>query len=101
MSENIKSDVISRRRAVSLLALGGTLALALPTALIASEEAEAQTTEAPAAGTTAAPATGTAAAPATGTPGMQRRQNRRAHRHQRRQVRRGNVPAPGTTGTPQ
>jgi hypothetical protein len=91
--ENIKSDVISRRRAVSLLALGGALALALPTALIGSEEAEAQTTEAPAAGT--------AAAPATGTPGMQRRHNRRTHRHQRRQVRRGNVPAPGTTGTPQ
>jgi hypothetical protein len=93
MPESIKSDVISRRRAVSLLALGGALALALPTALIASEEAEAQTTETPAAGT--------AAPPATGTPGMQRRHNRRTHRHQRRQVRRGNVPAPGTTGTPQ
>jgi hypothetical protein len=93
MQEEIKSTMISRRKALSLLGVGGALALAPPTALIASEEAEAQTTETPAAGT--------AAAPATGTPGMQRRHNRRTHRHQRRQVRRGNVPAPGTTGTPQ
>ena len=56
------SNDLSRRRAL-LLSLGGALGLALPTALIASEEAEAQTTETPAAG----------AAPATGTPGMQRR----------------------------
>jgi hypothetical protein len=102
MPENIKSDVISRRKALSLLGLAGALVLALPTALIA-EEAEAQ--EAPAAGAPAAgaPAAGAPAAetPATGTPGMQRRHNRRTHRHQRRQVRRGNVPAPGTTGTPQ
>ena len=78
---------MSRRRAL-LLSLGGALGLSLPTALIASEEAEAQTTVSPAAG----------AAPATGTPGMQRRAHRRGTRHQRRQVRRGNVPA--TTAAP-
>jgi hypothetical protein len=95
--EHIK-HVISRRKAVSLLGLGAALGLALPTALIASEEAKAQ--EAPATGAPAAAAPA-AETPATGTPGMQRRHNRRTHRHQRRQVRRGNVPAPGTTGTPQ
>jgi hypothetical protein len=96
--EHIK-HVISRRKAVSLLGLGAALGLALPTALIASEE-EAKAQEAPATGAPAAAAPA-AETPATGTPGMQRRHNRRTHRHQRRQVRRGNVPAPGTTGTPQ
>ena len=76
------SNDMSRRRAL-LLSLGGALGLSLPTALIASEEAEAQTTETPAAGT----------APATGTPGMQRRQHRRGTRHQRREARRGHKPA--------
>ena len=76
------SNDLSRRRAL-LLSLGGALGLALPTALIASEEAEAQATETPAAGT----------APATGTPGMQRRQHRRSTRHQRREARRAHKPA--------
>jgi hypothetical protein len=82
------SNDVSRRRAL-LLSLGGALGLALPTALIASEEAEAQaTTETPATGT--APATET---PATGTPGTQRRQHRRSTRHQRREARRAHKPA--------
>jgi hypothetical protein len=76
------SNEMSRRRAL-LLSLGGALGLTLPTALIASEEAEAQTTETPASGT----------APATGTPGTQRRQHRRITRHQRREVRRAHKPA--------
>jgi hypothetical protein len=76
------SNDMSRRRAL-LLSLGGALGLSLPTALIASEEAEAQTTETPAAGT----------APATGTPGMQRRAHRRGTRHQRRARRHGTAPA--------
>jgi hypothetical protein len=86
------SNDMSRRKEL-LLSLGGALGLSLPTALIASEEAEAQTTVTPATGTPAA-----GAAPATGTPGMQRRAHRRGTRHQRRQVRRGNVPA--TTAAP-
>jgi len=78
------SNDMSRRRAL-LLSLGGALGLALPTALIGSEEAEAQATETPAAGT--------APAPATGTHGMQRRAHRRGTRHQRRARRHGTAPA--------
>ena len=83
------SNDVSRRRAL-LLSLGGALGLALPTALIASEEAEAQATETPAAGTT--PATGTTT-PATGTAGMKRRKTRRKGRHARRKERRTGEPA--------
>ena len=80
-------DMLSRRNAL-LLSLGGALGLALPTTLIASDEAEAQTTETPAAG--AAPANET---PAAGTTGKQRRQHRRHTRHQRRAARRAHKPA--------
>jgi hypothetical protein len=90
------SNDVSRRRAL-LLSLGGALGLALPTALIASEEAEAQATETPAAGT--APAAET---PAAGTPGRQRRQHRRSTRHQRREARRAHKPAaPAPAAQPQ
>jgi hypothetical protein len=73
MPETIKTEMISRRRALSLLGLGTALGFTLSWALEPSE-AEAQE------------ATGTAAAPAeaSGTHGMQRRQGRRTHRHERR-----------------
>ena len=69
MEERIKSEMISRRKALSLLGLGAALGLTLSSALDPLE-AEAQE------------ATGTAAA--TGTHGMQRRQGRRTGRHERR-----------------
>ena len=73
MNERIKTEMISRRKALSLLGLGAAFGFAL-SATLEPSEAEAQE------------ATGTAAAPpeATGTHGMQRRQGRRAHRHERR-----------------
>ena len=60
MSEKIKSEAISRRKALSILGLIGALGLAASTALTESE-ADAQET-------TPAPATSTG-----GTAGMQRR----------------------------
>ena len=73
MNERIKAELISRRKALSLLGLGAALGFALSPAL---EPLEAEAQE----------ATGTAAPPAaaTGTHGMQRRQGRRTHRHERR-----------------
>jgi hypothetical protein len=73
VNERIKTEMISRRKAISLLGLGAALGFTLSTAL-KPVEAEAQE----AAGTAAAPAE------ATGTHGMQRRQGRRTHRHERR-----------------
>jgi hypothetical protein len=69
------SEDVSRRRAL-LLGLGGALGLALPTALIDSEEAEAQTAETPAAGTSEP----------TGTSGMKRRKTRRKGRRKGRKA---------------
>jgi hypothetical protein len=86
----MSNDMFSRRRAL-LLSLGGALGLSLPTALIASEEAEAQNTETPAAGTET-PAAGTET-PAAGTAGMKRRKTRRKGRHARRKERRTGQPA--------
>lgn len=63
MSEKIKSEAISRRRAFSLLGLGAALSLAVPTLLTASD-AEAETV------------------------GMERRHERREHRRERRHERR-------------
>jgi hypothetical protein len=73
MSEKITTEMISRRKTLSLLGLGAALGFTLSSAL-APLEAEAQE------------ATGTAAAPAeaTGTHGMNRRQSRRHGRHERR-----------------
>src|ERR1700733_5094036 len=97
MNEGIKTEMISRRKAFSLLGLGAALGFTLSSALKPSE-AEAQE------------ATGTAAAPAeaTGTHGMQRRQGRRAHRHERRtgrherrHTRRTGEPAPAAAPPPQ
>jgi len=68
MSEEIKSGVLSRRRAISLIGVAAAraaLGLAVPTAVLTtSEEAEAQTA------------------------GMVRRQERRGARRERRETRR-------------
>jgi hypothetical protein len=73
VNERIETEMISRRRALSLLGLGAALGFTLSSAL---EPLEAEAQEA--AGAAAAPAE------ATGTHGMQRRQGRRTHRHERR-----------------
>ena len=73
MNEKITTEVISRRKALSLLGLGAALGFTLTSAL-EPLEAEAQEAAAPAA----------APAEATGTHGMERRQGRRARRHERR-----------------
>jgi hypothetical protein len=68
MSEKIKSEVISRRRALSLLGLAAALGLAVPpTVLMVSDDAEAQYT---------APAPAPAPAPAgekTGSKGSKKK----------------------------
>jgi hypothetical protein len=79
MSAIIKSEMISRRKALSLMGLAAAFGLAAAPTVLTVSDAEAQTTAAP---TTAAP---TAAAP---TAGMERRQERRAGRHERREERR-------------
>jgi len=91
MSEKIKSEAISRRKALSILGLIGALGLAASTALT---ESEADAQEA-----TPAPATSTG-----GTAGMKRRHGRRAGRHERRHERRTGQPAataPAGTAQPQ
>ena len=75
MSEKIKSEMISRRGAISLLGLAAALGSAVPATVLTVEDAEAQAT-------TGAPA------PTGGTSGMQRRQARRKGRHERREARR-------------
>jgi hypothetical protein len=85
----MSEKLISRRGAFSLLGLAA--ALALPTTVLTTSDAEAQAqpaTPAPSAPapTTPAPATATPSAPATS--GMNRRQARRAGRHERREARR-------------
>ena len=86
MNQKIEMEVVSRRKALSLLGLGAALGFTLSSAL-GPLEAEAQE----ATGTTAAPAD------ASGTHGMQRRQGRRTHRHERRHTRRTGQPAPAAT----
>ena len=76
MSEIIKPEVISRRRALSLLGLAAAFGLVVPPTVLTVSDAEAQYT---------APAAAPAAAPQTGT---QRRHERRAGRHERRHERR-------------
>jgi hypothetical protein len=78
MSEKVKSQMISRREAFSLLGLAAALGFALPAEVLTASDAEAQAT-------TPAP---TAPAPTGGTHGMQRRQARRTGRHKRREERR-------------
>ena len=84
MSETIKSEAISRRKALSAIALVGALGLA--TSALIESEADAQETTAP-------PATAPTTSTGVGTPGMKRRQQRRAGRHERRHERRTGQPA--------
>ena len=90
MKQTIKTEMISRRKALSLLGFGAALGFTVSSAL---EPLEAEAQE----------ATGTAAAPAaaTGTHGMQRRSARRTTRHQRRHTRRTGQPAPAAAPPPQ
>jgi hypothetical protein len=76
MSEINTSDLISRRRALSLVGWAAVLGLAAPAAVLTASHAGAQTP---------APAT---PPPTTGTPGMQRRKARRTGRDERRDERR-------------
>jgi len=64
MSERIKSELISRRRAFSLLGLAAAVSLAVPAALLTAYDADAQ------------------------TQGMERRDDRRGDRQERRTERR-------------
>ena len=86
MSAIIKSEMISRRKALSLMGLAAAFGLAAAPTVLTVSDAEAQTAAAP-----------TAAAPTTAAPtaGMERRQMRRTARTERRQVRRTGT----TTGT--
>ena len=84
MSAIIKSETISRRKALSLMGLAAAFGLAAAPTVLTVSDAEAQTAAAP-----------TAAAPTTGT---ERRQERRTARTERRQVRRtGTATGTGTT----
>jgi hypothetical protein len=65
MSEKITSEVISRRRAFSLLGLAAALGFAVPTTVLTVSDAEAATR------------------------GMERREGRRTGRQTRRATRRG------------
>jgi hypothetical protein len=83
MSDENKSEVMSRRRALSLVGLAA-LSLAVPTVLTMSD-ATVSDAEAQAAPPTAPPAQTPAAGPETGT---ERRQERRTRRVKRRVGRR-------------
>jgi hypothetical protein len=85
---DMSEKMISRRGAFTLLGLAA--ALALPTSLLTTSEAEAQAqpgAPAPGAPAPAAPALGAPAPGAPATSGMTRRQARRAGRKQRREAR--------------
>jgi hypothetical protein len=71
MNAIIKSEMISRRKALSLMGLAAVFGLAAAPTVLTVSDAEAQTV------------------------GMERRQERRAGRHERREVRRTGT----TTGT--
>jgi hypothetical protein len=75
--------MISRRGAFSLLGLAAAVGFAVPPIVLMTSDAEAQAQPQPIAPATSAPAT---SAPATS--GMERRQARRAGRHERREARR-------------
>src|SRR6476646_10427802 len=79
MSAIIESEMISRRKALSLMGLAAAFGLAAAPTVLTVSDAEAQTAAAPAA---------TAPAAMAPTAGMERRQQRRAGRHERRQERR-------------
>jgi hypothetical protein len=81
MSDENKSEVMSRRRALSLLGLAA-LSLAVPTTLTIATVSEAEAQAAP---PTAPPSQAPTAGPETGT---ERRQGRRTRRVKRRAARR-------------
>src|ERR1700739_1301110 len=97
MSAIIKSETISRRKALSLMGLAAAFGLAAAPTVLTVSDAEAQTAAAPPA---AAP---TAAAPTAGlkrrAAGHERRMERRAARHERRQERRTGTAAGTSTTT--
>ena len=82
---SMTEKLISRRGAFSLLGLGAALGFAVPTTVLMTSDADAQAQPAAPAPATPAPTT---PAPSAGTPGMNRRQARRAGRHERREGRR-------------
>jgi hypothetical protein len=96
MSAIIKSEMISRRKALSLMGLAAAFSLAATPTVLTVSDAEAQTAAAP-----------TAVAPTAGMERRagrhERRMERRAARHERRQERRTGTTATGagttTTGT--
>jgi hypothetical protein len=73
MSEIVKPEIISRRKALSLMGLAAAFGLAATPTVLTVSDAEAQTAAAP-----------TAVAP---TAGMQRRAARHERRHERRAAR--------------
>ena len=93
MSAIIKSETISRRKALSLMGLAAAFGLAAAPTVLAVSDAEAQTAAAP---TAAAPTTGTERRQERRTARTERRQQRRTARTERRQVRRT-----GTTTVPE
>ena len=92
MSAIIKSETISRRKALSLMGLAAAFGLAAAPTVLTVSDAEAQTAAAP---TAAAPTTGTERRQERRTARTERRQERRTARTERRQVRRTGT----TTGT--
>ena len=82
---------ISRRGAFSLLGLAAALGFGVPTTMLTMSAAEAQaqpTAPAPSAPAPSAPAPSASTPSAPATSGMNRRQARRAGRHERREARR-------------
>jgi hypothetical protein len=75
MSAIIRSEMISRRKALSLMGLAAAFGLAAAPTVLAVSDAEAQTV------------------------GMERRQERRAGRHERREARRTGTTTGTGTGT--
>jgi hypothetical protein len=87
---NMSEKLISRRGAFSLLGLAAAAAFAVPTTVLTTSDAEAQTSPAAPAPTAPAPTTTAPVAPAPSgmTRGEQRRAARRAGRQMRREARR-------------
>jgi hypothetical protein len=95
MSVITKSEMISRRKALSLMGLAAAFGLAAAATVLTVPDAEAQTAAAP---TAAAPTAGMERRAARQERRMartERRQERRTGRHERREVRRTGT----TTGT--
>jgi hypothetical protein len=84
MTDPIKSGLISRRKAFSLMA--AALGVAVPVSMLAVAEAEAQTA-------------GMERRQERRTGRHERREARRTGRHERRETRRGGGEQPATSGT--